>query len=174
MVDETEDPDDTQECEFFDTRQSFLNLCQGNHYQFDQIRRAKYTSMMEILTGQRHHCEPCTLDICDDCYKNQGGVKVHIHPLVAISANTGGQQAPQLTEEQRAERNRSIRLHLELLQHASTCDVAECGRNCKKMKEFLKHEATCTTTFKRGCPTCKRIYNLLTHHARNCRAVDCK
>eukprot|EP00607_Mallomonas_marina_P011082 CAMPEP_0182423844 /NCGR_PEP_ID=MMETSP1167-20130531/9918_1 /TAXON_ID=2988 /ORGANISM="Mallomonas Sp, Strain CCMP3275" /LENGTH=519 /DNA_ID=CAMNT_0024603145 /DNA_START=677 /DNA_END=2237 /DNA_ORIENTATION=+ len=48
VIDETEDPDDTQECEFFDTRQAFLNLCQGNHYQFDQLRRAKHTSMMVL------------------------------------------------------------------------------------------------------------------------------
>eukprot|EP00953_Heterococcus_sp_UTEX-ZZ885_P032318 16882-Heterococcus_DN1.PRE.3 len=44
--DETQDPDDILESEFFDTRQAFLNLCQGNHYQFDLLRRAKHTSMM--------------------------------------------------------------------------------------------------------------------------------
>ena len=44
--DETEDPDPNIESEFFDTRQQFLNLCQGNHYQFDKLRRAKHTSMM--------------------------------------------------------------------------------------------------------------------------------
>jgi ferredoxin len=46
--DDTEDVDDIQECEHFDTRQSFLNLCQGNHYQFDQLRRAKHSSMMVL------------------------------------------------------------------------------------------------------------------------------
>merc|ERR1711865_67636 len=44
--DETEDKDETIESEFYDTRQQFLNLCQGNHYQFDDLRRAKHTSMM--------------------------------------------------------------------------------------------------------------------------------
>lgn len=91
--DDTEDIDDVQENEHFDTRQSFLNLCQGNHYQFDQLRRAKHTSMMvlyhlhnpdapkfvpscvnchkDILIGNRHHCESCDVDLCDDCFAIQ-------------------------------------------------------------------------------------------------------
>lgn len=191
--DETEDVDDTQESEHFDTRQSFLNLCQGNHYQFDQLRRAKYSSMMvlyhlhnpdapkfiancsmchrEILTGSRHHCEICDLDICGDCV-TANGPKPHVHPLqvvVVVSAST----VPQLTEQQRAERNRSIKLHLELLVHASNCSLQECTRNCRKMKEFVKHESTCQVTIKKGCHACKRIYNLLTHHARSCRNDNC-
>jgi hypothetical protein len=44
--DDTEDIDDILENAHFDTRQNFLQLCQGNHYQFDQLRRAKHTSMM--------------------------------------------------------------------------------------------------------------------------------
>merc|ERR1711939_801335 len=42
--DDVEDLD----CEFLNNRQAFLNLCRGNHYQFDELRRAKHTSMMVL------------------------------------------------------------------------------------------------------------------------------
>ena len=45
---ETTDADDLMESEFFDTRQNFLSLCQGNHYQYDTLRRAKHSSMMVL------------------------------------------------------------------------------------------------------------------------------
>jgi E1A/CREB-binding protein len=42
----TEDIDDIQECEQFETRERFLHYCQEKQYQFDQLRRAKHSSMM--------------------------------------------------------------------------------------------------------------------------------
>jgi E1A/CREB-binding protein len=155
LRDDTEDGDDTQENEHFETRLAFLNLCQGNHYQFDQLRRAKYTSLMTlyhlhnpdapkfsivcdrcsvtILTGHRYNCESCEIDYCQSCY-SQNGSKLHLHPLRPIVVS-GGQPAMQLTEEQRRERQRSISLHLQLLEHASGCDGVDCkSKNCQKMK----------------------------------------
>jgi E1A/CREB-binding protein len=153
MADDTEDVDDTQDCEHFETRQAFLNLCQGNHYQFDQLRRSKHTSLMvlyhlhnpdapkfvhscllcnsDILVGYRYHCEQCDLDVCQKCHSAQGP-KCHAHPLRAMPVSAGV-AAVQLTEQQRKERQQSMQLHLQLLQHASTC--ANCGsKNCSKMK----------------------------------------
>jgi hypothetical protein len=152
--DDTEDVDEVQESEHWDTRQSFLNLCQGNHYQFDQLRRAKHTSMMvlyhlhnpdapkfvpncthchsDILVGNRHRCEPCDIDICSNCIQ-QG--RTHSHPLRTIPV--GGQaQVHQLTEQERRDRQRHLQLHMELLQHCSYCeDSNNCKtRNCAKMK----------------------------------------
>jgi E1A/CREB-binding protein len=155
LRDDTEDGDDTQENEHFETRLAFLNLCQGNHYQFDQLRRAKYTSLMTlyhlhnpdapkfsivcercsvtILTGHRYNCESCEIDFCQNCYSSNGS-KLHHHPLRPIVVS-GGQPAMQLTEEQRRERQRSISLHLQLLEHASSCDGVDCkSKNCQKMK----------------------------------------
>lgn len=151
LPDDTEDVDDIQECEHFDTRQSFLNLCQGNHYQFDQLRRAKHSSMMvlyhlhnpdapkfvptcscchvDILGNCRYRCEKCEIDYCQSCY-SKVGIAIHQHPLRPF--NTG--VAPTLlTEEQRRERQRSIQLHMQLLTHAANCVRCE-SKNCMKMK----------------------------------------
>ena len=49
IVDEPKpEPDKAMTSDFFDSRQQYLSLCQGNHYQFDQLRRAKHTSMMGL------------------------------------------------------------------------------------------------------------------------------
>ncbi|PNY07970.1 histone acetyltransferase HAC1-like protein [Trifolium pratense] len=106
---DTKDKDDILESEFFDTRQAFLSLCQGNHYQYDTLRRAKHSSMMvlyhlhnptapafvitcntcylDIETGQGWHCEVCPeYDVCNSCYQ-KGGIdhphKLTNHPSMA-------------------------------------------------------------------------------------------
>ena len=150
--------DDVEEldCEFFNNRQVFLNLCRGNHYQFDELRRAKHTSMMvlwhlhnrdapkfvqqcasclrEILTGTRYHCETCPdYDLCEECYKNptanRGTCTHSLRPLsVESESNQDGEMdgGSGLTEEQRKERQRNIQLHIQLIEHASRCNSSQC------------------------------------------------
>jgi E1A/CREB-binding protein len=96
------DGDPDTESEIFETRQAFLSLCQGNHYQFDTLRRAKHSSMMvlyhlhnpsapafqatcnrcnlEIEPGGGFRCPKCQdFDMCRSC-KAQGFT--HEHGLV--------------------------------------------------------------------------------------------
>jgi len=187
--------DDAEEmdCEFLNNRQAFLNLCQGNHYQFDHLRRAKHSSMMvlwhlhnrdapkfvqqcttcsrEILQGYRFHCPICAdFDQCQECVQNPN-IPRHPHQLKPIAVS--GQQT-ELTEAQRKERQRSIQLHMTLLQHAATCNSPKCpSANCTKMKGLLKHGAQCSIKATGGCNVCKRIWALLQIHARQCKATQC-
>lgn len=105
---DTADPDPEIPCEFFDSRQSFLHLCQGNHYQFDTLRRAKHSSMMvlyhlhnpeepafvsqcnvcggEMEPGKGWRCTVCKdFDMCDYC-KNHAP---HPHPMLPASRASG-------------------------------------------------------------------------------------
>mmetsp|Transcript_10188 Transcript_10188/g.33388 ORF Transcript_10188/g.33388 Transcript_10188/m.33388 type:complete len:1160 (-) Transcript_10188:777-4256(-) len=193
--DETEDSDEIIESEFYDTRQQFLNLCQGNHYQFDELRRAKHTSMMSLYHMHNPDvpkftvaCSNCGSDIntgvcfnsekdpefhlCQDCYHTNH--KHFMDKAPFRRSAVGGDSHGHLTEEQRRERQRSIQLHMQLLQHASGCRNNECpSANCSKMKNLLKHGATCTTRVQGGCAICRRIWALLQIHARQCRRDSC-
>jgi len=102
---DTRDVDEGMESEFFDTRQAFLNLCQGNHYQYDTLRRAKHSSMMvlyhlhnptapafvvtcsvcqsDIEPRQGWRCDTCPdFDVCPKCKPTCS----HPHPLTAHSS----------------------------------------------------------------------------------------
>lgn len=101
-----EDRDIDMGSEFFETRQAFLSLCQGNHYQFDSLRRAKHSSMMvlyhlhnpeapafsstcnfchvEIEPGTGLRCTVCSdFDMCKNC--SAQGMR-HEHPMVVSYA----------------------------------------------------------------------------------------
>lgn len=45
----TEDEDEPQDTEMFESRQQFLNYCQTNNFQFDELRRAKHATMMLLF-----------------------------------------------------------------------------------------------------------------------------
>jgi E1A/CREB-binding protein len=194
--------DDAEEidCEFFNSRQCFLDLCRGNHYQFDELRRAKHNPMMvlwhlqnreapkfvqqcfscnrEISSGVRHHCNTCSdFDLCDECFKNPSANRGTCnHKLEVIKVESGQQDGGTsgLTEEQRRERQRNIQLHITLIEHASRCNSTQCkSSNCQKMKAYLKHGQTCQTKASGGCKICKRIWTLLRIHAQQCKNSNC-
>lgn len=92
-------------CEIFDSRTSYLSLCQSKFLQFDTLRRAKYSTMItlyylhnpsdpeaissscskcgcEIKPNEGWRCKECPeYELCVSCY-NSGAHKEHPHPLV--------------------------------------------------------------------------------------------
>jgi len=171
-----DDDDEDLDCEFLNNRQAFLNLCRGNHYQFDELRRAKHTSMMvlwhlhnrdapkfvqqcvvcsrEILSGKRYHCNQCTdYDLCEECYKdpkvNRGSCNHKLVPIaVEAQADDGNSGGSNLTEAQRQQRQRNLMLHIQLIEHASRCKNPNCSSsNCVKMKNYLQHARLCKVSF---------------------------
>lgn len=195
--DDTEDLD----CEFLNNRQAFLNLCRGNHYQFDELRRAKHTSMMvlwhlhnrdapkfvqqcvacsrEILSGRRYHCNVCPdYDLCQECYKDpktKRGSCTHELTAIAVEPDeNGANNRTCLTEAERKSRQRNLMLHIQLIEHASRCNSKTCSSsNCAKMKSYLLHSRTCKVKVQGGCKICKRIWTLLRIHAQKCKDSNC-
>lgn len=100
---DTSDPDELTHSPFVDTRQTFLEMCQYRHYQFDSMRRAKHSSMMLLyhlhrpfqdslrptcvacrlkIKDVRWHCELCdNYDLCSRCVAGKIG-STHQHPLI--------------------------------------------------------------------------------------------
>ncbi|KAK1433395.1 hypothetical protein QVD17_10305 [Tagetes erecta] len=190
---DTKDKDEILESEFFDTRQAFLSLCQGNHYQYDTLRRAKHSSMMvlyhlhnptapafvttcnrchnDIETGQGWRCDVCPdYDVCNSCYHKDGGID-HPHkltPHVSIAERDAQ------NKEARQQRVVQLRKMLDLLVHASQCRSPVCQYpNCRKVKGLFRHGISCKTRASGGCVLCKKMWYLLQLHARACKESKC-
>lgn len=190
---DTKDRDDIMESEFFDNRQAFLSLCQGNQYQYDTLRRAKHSSMMvlyhlhnpnvpafitscvichsELESGQGWKCKSCTdFDVCNTCYSS-GEVQRHPHKFVARSVAADLSTA---STDLRKQRMLQLRMMLDVLVHASKCRDPSCQyAKCRNMKDLFRHGNSCTKRAMGGCSICKRMWFLLTTHARACKETVC-
>lgn len=188
----TVDRDDIMECEYFDNRQAFLSLCQGNQYQYDTLRRAKHSSMMilyhlhnpnapafvsscavchvELEAGQGWKCNICPdYDVCTGCHSSKEAK--HPHKLVArtIPADQNAANA-----DDRKQRILQLRMMLVVLVHCAKCSDASCQfAKCKNMKDLFRHGNTCQKRAGGGCPLCKRMWYLLSTHARSCKESVC-
>ncbi|PKU59864.1 histone acetyltransferase HAC1 [Dendrobium catenatum] len=193
VVADTKDKDEIVESEFFDTRQAFLSLCQGNHYQYDTLRRAKHSSMMvlyhlhnptapafvttcnvcyhDIETGQGWRCEVCPdFDVCNSCYQRDRCVD-HPHKLTNHPSNADRDAQSQ---EARQKRVLQLRKMLDLLVHASQCRFPHCQYpNCRRVKGLFRHGIQCKTRASGGCVLCKKMWYVLQLHARACKESEC-
>ncbi|XP_024524723.1 histone acetyltransferase HAC1 [Selaginella moellendorffii] len=190
---ETEDKDEIMESEFFDTRQAFLSLCQGNHYQHDTLRRAKHSSMMvlyhlhnptapafvtscnicnqDIETGKGWRCDTCAdFDLCAACYHKELPKHPHkLKPQLSVAERNAQ------NKEARQQRVVQLRKIVQLLIHSSQCCSFQCQYpKCRKVKNLFRHGTVCKTRASGGCRHCKLMWHLLQLHARSCKESDCR
>ena len=65
VVGDTKEEDPSVESDLFESRQKFLNYCQTNHCQFDELRRAKHSTLMVLFQLHKDRHEPVSTGICD-------------------------------------------------------------------------------------------------------------
>lgn len=134
---DTKDNDPLVEQDCLDTRLQFLNYCQRNNYQFDELRRAKHTTMM--LLAYLHN--PRT--------EHEQQIKAHLQ-VITHAASCSGPPGCTSTNCQRMK---------QLFQHIGKCDVTY-KRGCKICTRLFmlltKHSRDCTTA---ACPVpyCAKI-----------------
>jgi E1A/CREB-binding protein len=194
----TVDEDQQFESEMFENRQLFLNYCQVNHCQFDELRRAKHSTMMvlfqlhnpmapkflqqcgacyrDIANGSRFHCNTCAnFDLCEDCYRPvlsgawRGRGSRFTHDQNHTFSRIKVENSVD-TKTSQGERIKSLKMYLEVLSHAANCGGPPACRlnNCEKMKKLFVHVKTCEITHKKGCKICARLLSLIIVHARSC------
>jgi hypothetical protein len=197
-VSDTMDEDPPMESEMFESRQLFLNYCQTAHCQFDELRRAKHSTVMvlfqlhnptapkflqqcgacyrDITHGIRYHCNDCSnFDLCEDCYEPVvAGIWAKRDPRfghdVKHSFTSIDMEATDDTPKSQADRQNSLKAHVKLLEHAAFCEgPPSCSlHNCDRLKQIFLHCSTCDVKPKRECKICTRLFVLCTMHSRLC------
>eukprot|EP00977_Amphora_coffeiformis_P004273 scaffold901_cov167-Amphora_coffeaeformis.AAC.4 len=201
FVPHTADEDPCVESEMFESRQQLLNYCQTNHCQFDELRRAKHSTMMilfqlhnpsepkflmqcsacyrDMTHGFRHHCTNCTnFDLCEECYEpvTTGQWAKRDARFAHDASHTFKKidiEAPQETPTASlGERQKALKTHIQLLEHAGACRGGCTLQNCPRMKKLFEHVKTCDSKPKSSCKICMRLLSLCAMHARDCSASN--
>jgi hypothetical protein len=190
--------DELVESEMFDSRQQFLNYCQATHCQFDELRRAKHSTMMvlfqlhnptapkflqqcgacyvDIALGIRYHCSICPdFDLCQACYEPvMTGEWAKRDACFAHDTSHKFQPIEQdATGDTRASREKqrqALQAHILLLEHAAKCEGPPmCSlQNCARLKGLLDHVHSCAIKPTKSCRICSRLLSLCAMHARLC------
>ncbi|KAL4652179.1 hypothetical protein ACB092_01G214700 [Castanea dentata] len=176
MVDDvpsvTKDEDLTLDTGLFENRHTFLSFCQGNHYQFDTLRRAKHSSMMIL-----HHLHNPTLETtetnCSNCLKDS-----------AVDKNRGCWICPELVISAASdqEKGRSFHNHELIQKLPTTCHGVETkeakqktshvhSSTRKAIKEASQKASHVHSSTKKEI--CKRKLLAVLAHAFQCKVCPC-
>jgi E1A/CREB-binding protein len=191
------DEDPEMDSEFFDTRQQYLSLCQGNHYQFDTLRRARHSSMMtlyhlhnpsepafsatcnlcqrDVAPGEGYRCSNCPdFDMCQLCHRRslQDPRLAHPHPLTAPTEKKFDETQMRLSREDKKKRALQMKVLMQLVFHSASCPGCE-STSCAKFKKLYMHLNECKKGPNAGCDFCRKTYMYISLHSKMCTASDC-
>jgi len=191
QIGDTTDPDGPFETDFFESRQHFIDYCQRFNYQFDELRRAKHSTMVllsnlhnstpklvwqcgacykAVVKGAIYHCTSCdNYDLCNDCFKpvtsgewsNKG--PSYQHDTNHTFVQDDGGKLKNLGENQHL-----IDLHCKNLEHAALCNGSCSNSFCPKVKKLIQHLRSCEKNPKEACPICSRAMGIIKIHSRKC------
>lgn len=128
-----EDPSMEQEC--LDTRIAFLNFCQKKYLQFDQLRRAKYSTM--VLLSELH-----------ERAEKEHQFSVHLQVIAHATTCVGCE-------------SKNCRLMKQLFNHVRKCEITYrngCKVCCRLFMILTKHARNCDAELGTcDIPFCERI-----------------
>jgi E1A/CREB-binding protein len=79
-----------------------------------------------------------------------------------------------LTQVERDQRQVQLQRTMELLKHACSCQDSNCSSSsCRKVRALFQHAVHCQLKVTGGCPHCKKMWCLLTLHAKSCVEPNC-
>ncbi|XP_045818200.1 histone acetyltransferase HAC1-like [Trifolium pratense] len=166
----------------FENRNTFLSFCQKYLFQFDTLRRAKYSSMMILyylnnptlvtvgtcsiccaynVFQECWKCEICPeCTICSACYKDRGA-DCHVHKLTHNDQKLTQNEHKLAQNEHKLAQNYSTPL----------CQSGNQELNetlMVKLLDVLKHASQCHATKAEPCsyPNCSQIKKLFSHASK--------
>uniref|UniRef100_A0A803LKP9 histone acetyltransferase n=1 Tax=Chenopodium quinoa TaxID=63459 RepID=A0A803LKP9_CHEQI len=143
---DTEDNDAIMDNCFLENRHALLSFCQGNHYQFDSLRRAKHSSMMILY--YLHYPNGSVAGIsCNLCLKETGADQRWVKQLL------------------------DVLLHAS--QCHTTVNLPCSYPNCSILRRLFSHAHACNIRIAGGCRHCKKTWFILLMHSRRCKDPSC-
>ncbi|ESW25404.1 hypothetical protein PHAVU_003G032800, partial [Phaseolus vulgaris] len=125
----------------FGNRYNFLSFCQRNRFQFDSLRRAKYSSMMILHFLTNPTTETCSAE----------------SPL-------GSQKLKQIFPYNFHLQERL----LDVMKHASPCHPTQSKPctypYCLKIRKLFGHASRCSVGVSGGCQYCKKVWQGIALH----------
>ena len=198
IIPATADDDPEMDNNILANRLQYLSLCYGRHYQYDTLRRARYSSTMtlyhlhnpsrplaftgschvcqvEIHPGKGYRCTVCpSFDMCRNCFgKSQMDRRLaHPHPLTTPSGQDFDETQMRLSPEQQSQKNKQVAELMGLIFHAARCQGCD-DSNCIKVRAKYRHMESCPIAQQRTCPTCRQMLIYISYHSKICTTSDC-